>query len=140
MAAIRSADEIARKWALVTPQRAPDYEAGIRNPKADWAQQTTAAAETWKTAITRAVAEGRFSKGVQRAGTSTWQEGALSKGVARWGPGVQLAEEKFERGFAPFREAIARVVLPPRFARRDPRNLLRVSAITEALAKVKASQ
>lgn len=138
MAAIRSVDEIARKWATVTPQRSPDFEAGVRAPKADWARNTAAAADSWKAGVQAAIAAGSFSKGVSKAGTSTWQDATLAKGVARWGPGVALAQEKFQTAFAPFREAIARVTLPPRFARRDPRNLLRVGAIVDALIKAKA--
>lgn len=139
MAAIRAVDVIAKKWATVTPQRTADYEEGIRNPRKDWKTETAAAADAWKTGVTAAIAGGRFSKGVNRAGTSSWQEASLAKGVQRWGPGVALGEDKYAAGFGPYREAIARVQLPPRFARRDPRNLDRVKAITTALAAVKES-
>ncbi len=139
MAAIRSVEEIARTWATVTPQRSPDFEAGVRAPKADWARNTLAAADSWKAGIQAAIAAGSFSKGVTKSGTPVWQEATLAKGVARWGPGVALAEDKFSTAFAPFQAAIARVTLPPRFARRDPRNLLRVNAIVDALIKAKAA-
>ena len=59
------------------------------------------------------------------------------KGTARWGPGVVLAQDKYARNFAPFRDAIERVTLPPRFARRDPRNLDRVKAVVNALIVAK---
>jgi len=137
MANIRSASEIANKWATVTPQRSSDYEQGVRNPRADWARQTAAAADAWKTGVTEAIARGAFAKGVTRAGTQVWQEGALVKGTARWGPGVQVAQSKYEQAFAPYRDAIESVTLPPRFARRDPRNLDRVKAIVEAMNKTK---
>lgn len=140
MANIRSTSEIAAKWATVTPQRASDYEAGVRQPRADWARQTAAASDAWKAGITDAIARGAFAKGVNKAGTQTWQEGALLKGTTRWGPGVQVAQQKYETAFAPYRDAIERVVLPPRFARRDPRNLDRVKAIVDAMSKTKAAQ
>ncbi len=140
MAAIRSIDEIAKKWATVTPQRTADYEAGIRDPRKDWAQSTTAASDAWKAGVQAAIAANSFSKGTTRAGTPKWQTASLEKGVARWGPGVALAEDEYRAGFAPFREAIARVVLPPRFARRDPRNLLRVAAVVDAISKAKLAQ
>ena len=140
MAAIRTVDLIASKWATVTPQRSADYEAGVRAPKTDWARATTAAVDAWKAGVTAAIAAGSFAKGVARAGSAAWAEGAITKGVARWGPGVALAQDKYQTAFAPFREAIARVTLPPRFARRDPRNLLRVNAIVDALVKAKAAQ
>ncbi len=140
MANIRSIDQIGTKWATVTPQRSGEFRGGVENPKADWAQGATGANAAWKEGVSRAVTQDRFVKGVAKAGTAVWQEGTLSKGVQRWGPGVALAQGKYEANFAPFREAIARTVLPPRFAKRDPRNLERVRAIVDALIKVKVGQ
>jgi len=140
MANIREIGAIAAKWARVTPQRVADYEAGVREPRSDWAQQTLAAVSSWEAGIQAAISAKLFGKGVARAGTAKWQEGSLSKGVQRWGPGVLLAEGAYASGFGPFRDAIARVQLPPRGPRRDPRNLLRVAAIVSALIKVKEAQ
>lgn len=140
MAAIRTIDRIAAKWAEVTPLRTGDFEEGVRNPRTDWARATGAAADSWKAGITAAIAANSFSKGVARAGTSAWQEATLAKGVTRWGPGVQLGQDKYARGFGPFRDAIERCSLPPRFARRDPRNLERVKAIVDCLVKAKVAQ
>jgi hypothetical protein len=137
MADIRPVDVIAAKWANVTPQRSADYEAGVSNPRKDWARQAGNAQDAWAAGVQAAVANKSFGKGVARAGTPKWQRGATEKGVARWGPGVQLAQEAYATGFAPFREAIARVQLPPRFARRDPRNLERVKAVVDALKRAK---
>ncbi|HDZ21441.1 hypothetical protein LCGC14_1159730 [marine sediment metagenome] len=138
MAEIRSASEIAAKWATVTPQRTADYESGVRQPRKDWARATAAAADAWKTGVTEAIAGGRFVKGVNRAGTAVWQAGAIEKGIPRWGQGVQVAQSKYETAFAPYRDAIEGVTLPARFARRDPRNLDRVKAIVDAMNKTKA--
>lgn len=137
MAAIRPADQIARKWATVTPMRTADYEAGVKEPQRDWARNTAAAAQAYKDGVTQAIADKRFEKGVSRVGTAGWQEGAVTKGVPRWGAGVALAENKYLSGFAPYREAIARLTLPPRYARRDPRNLERVKAVVNAMIAVK---
>lgn len=137
MAEIKSNEAIAEKWARVTPQRTADFEQGVRNPRKDWARATAAAQDAWKLGVQAAIVAGSFLKGVTRAGTAKWQEGAVTKGVARWGPGVALGAEAYRTGFAPYQAAIERVTLPPRFARRDPRNLLRVTAIVEALSAVK---
>ena len=135
MAEIRPIDQIAKKWAEVTPQRAPDYEFGVRNPRKDWAQATRAAADAYKTGVTAAIGRGAFEKGVTKAGTDKWLKGATEKGVQRWGPGVALAQDAYASGFAPYAEAIRRTVLPPRFGRRDPRNMARVTAIVNALVE-----
>jgi len=140
MADIRTNAEIAAKWARVTPQRTADYERGVTQPRKDWAAATGASNQAWKDGVQSAVAADRFAKGVRAAGTSKWQEGAVNKGVPRWGPGVQIGESAYATGFQPYRDAIERVTLPPRFARRDPRNLLRVNAVVDALIKTKTAQ
>jgi hypothetical protein len=45
--------------------------------------------------------------------------------------------DDYEKGFAPFRDEIEKTALPPRFPKRDPRNIARVSALNVALAKKK---
>lgn len=140
MAAIATSSQIAAKWARVTPLRATDYEDGIRNPRVDWAAATGAASDAWKAEIQQAIAQDSFRKGVAAAGTATWQANAISKGPARWQQGVAAGAGNYESGFAPYRDAIERLTLPPRFAKRDPRNLDRVKAIVDALIKVKTGR
>jgi len=138
MAQIRTIERIARKWATVTPGRTADYEEGIQNPRRDWEAATAGSEEAYQTGVQQAIAEKRFGRGVRAAGSEKWQQASLEKGVQRWGPGVAIGESNYARGFAPIRDAIERVQLPPRFARRDPRNLMRVKAIVDAV--VAASQ
>lgn len=137
MAAIRTIDKIAAKWAEITAQRGSQYAEGVQDPQRDWARNTVAAEPAYNAGVTAGIQRKAFSKGVNRAGTAKWQKGAVEKGVSRFGPGVQLAEGAYATGFGPFREAIARLTLPPRFARRDPRNLDRVKAVVDALKAVK---
>lgn len=133
MAQIKSIDEISRKWAEVTPLRTQDYADGIANPRRSWASSTRGAEQAYNDGVTKAITRRAFVAGVTRAGDETWQRKAGTLGVARWGPGVAEAEGEYAAGFAPYRDAIASVVLPPRYARRDPRNLARVKAIVDAL-------
>ena len=140
MAFIRSMDQIARKWASVTPGRTEDYRAGVENPRRDWAQATVAAEGAYDAGVTQAIAKKRFGKGVKAAGTEKWQRGAIEKGTARWGPGVTIAQDIYGRNFAPYRDAIERVTLPARYAKRDPRNLDRVKAVVNALIAAKEAR
>jgi len=140
MAAIKDTAEIARKWSEVTPQRAGEYERGVKNPRRDWAQATSAAESNYNDGVQKAVAEKRFSKGVTRAGTVAWQEGAVTKGVPRFGPGVAGAAEKYRAGYEPYRNAISSLTLPPRYARQDPRNLQRVQSVVSAMIATKKSR
>jgi hypothetical protein len=128
---------IAEKFATVTPQRADQYAMGVQNPKTDWAQATAAAEENYKSAVTAAASAGRFGKGVRKAGSAKWQKGATEKGPTRFAAGVSLAKDAFQTGFAPFHQVLAALTLPPRFSRRDPRNLNRVGAVATALGKAK---
>ena len=129
MAAIKSMDRIARKWATVTPQRAGDYKEGVENPRSSWQTKTLAAAGNWETGTQNAITEKRFASGVSKAGDAKWLKGAAGKGALRWGPGVAGAEEEFHAGFAPIHAAIASANLPARYATGDPRNIERVRAI-----------
>lgn len=137
MAEIKSLSAIRDKWTRVTPSRVDDYTIGIENPRRDWETETVAAEGNWKTGVDQAQAKGLFSKGVTAAGSKKWREKALKKGPGRFAEGVYLAGGDYERGFAPFREAIARVDLGPRFPRRDPRNIERVKRVVDALVKEK---
>lgn len=133
MAAIKDLREISQKWARVTPQRAGDYAAGVKNPRRDWGQETAAASDRYAQGVTEAINNGSFERGVTKAGTEKWQRKASSVGAQRFGPGVQAAQGDYEQGFAPFAEVIRNTNLPPRFPKGDPRNIERVSAIAEAL-------
>jgi len=137
MAEIKSISAIREKWARVTPMRTEDYKLGISNPKRDWEDETVASKTNWKMGIDQAASKDLFAKGVAKAGTGKWRKGALEKGPGRFAEGVMLAENEYEKGFAPYHAAIERADLGPRFPRRDPRNLNRVKAVVDALVAEK---
>ena len=139
MAEIRDLGAIKEKWMRVTPQRTEDYKIGVKNPRRDWEKETEAAAATYKAGVDAAHAKGLFAKGVKRVGTKKWQTKALAKGPTRFAEGVYLAGDDYEMGYAPYREAIARADLGPRFPKRDPRNIERVKKVVDALVAQKLS-
>lgn len=139
MARIRSAAEIAEKYARVTPGRSADYAAGIENPKADWKTATQAAEDSWAQGVQQAAANKQFGKGVAKVGTEKWQRKARDLGVGRWGPGVSAAKDDYESGFAPYADVIRTTTLPPRGPKGDPRNIERVSKLAMALHAKKVS-
>lgn len=140
MAAIKPLDRIRRKFTQVTPQRANAYEEGVRAPRRSWCAATAAAEEAYKAGLTASIQRGSFGKGVKRAGDDKWAKGATEKGTARFGPGVALSGDAYADGFKPYHDSISRIQLPPRYARRDPRNLDRVRVIATELGKVKEAQ
>jgi len=140
MAEIKSMAAIKEKWMRVTPTRTEDYSLGVKSPKRDWAAEATAAKGNWKAGIDSAAAKDMYARGIAAAGTKKWQEKALAKGPGRFGEGVYLAGPDYEKGFAPFRAAIAAVDLGPKFPRRDPRNLDRVKRVVTALVEAKVGK
>ena len=133
MAEIKDVSKVASKWARVTPMRAEDYKNGVQDPRRDWAKQAIAQKDTWKTAITEAATKGLYEKGIATAGTERWKDKALTKGPGRFQEGVMVAGPDFEKGFAPYAEAIKATTLPARFPKGDPRNIERVRVIATAL-------
>jgi len=137
MAEIKAISSIRDKWTRVTPGRTEDYKLGIQNPKRDWAEEAVAGKENWKAGIDAAAAKDLFGKGVEKAGTAKWKEKALKKGPGRFAEGVYIAGPDYEKGFAPYHDAISRVDLGPRFPKRDPRNPERVKKVVDALVAEK---
>jgi hypothetical protein len=137
MAEVKSLSKVQEKWTRVTPQRSEDYRLGVESPRRDWATTAVAAKESHKAAMVAAGSSDAYAKGIAKAGTGKWKSKALAKGPGRFSEGVMVGGEDYGKGVAPYLEAIASVVMPPRFPRRDPRNNARVLAIDNALSKKK---
>ncbi len=134
---IKSASEIAAKYARVTPQRQSEYEEGIQDTSPDEYESATLAAEDiYERGVTDAIRRKAFGKGVRDSGDN-WKEKSLDLGPRRFAEGTAGAADEFAEGFAPFREVIAGLTLPPRGPAGDPKNIERVRAVTEALRKKK---
>lgn len=137
MAAIKSIADIGKKFIDVTPGRSAEYAKGVKDPKKDWQQATEAAEDNYEAGCNAAIARKAFGKGVKEAGSAKYQKGVAEKGVSRWPVGIRLALAAFTKGFGPYRDEIERTTLPPRYPKRDPRNLDRVAAIDKALGELK---
>ena len=137
MAAIKTMAAITEKWVRVTPARVEDYTKGIQSPRKDWATETAAASANWKAGVDAAHTKGLFARGVTEAGTPKWKSRTLAKGPGRFAEGVIIAGPDYEKGFSPYRTAIAALDLGPKYPRRDPRNLGRVKLVVDAMIKVK---
>ena len=134
-AKIRSVDDIAEKWARVTPDRRADYEVGITDPLEDWEKNTTLAHAAYKAGVSAVDIAARFIGGVKRAGTEKWQRKSKAVGPGRFAEGVAVAKDDFKTGFAPFQVVIATTELPERKMRGDPGNRKRSEVIQIALNK-----
>jgi len=133
MPATKSGVSVAEKWARVTPQRVPDYQQGVQNPRRDWQASTKAATSTYKDAITKSLGNNSFEKGVNKVSSQSFQATTLAKGPNRFAEGVQVSAPKFAAAIEPVLQTIASTTLPPRMPKGDPRNIQRVAAIAKAL-------
>lgn len=134
---VKSASEIAKKWARVTPERTQDYEDGVRNPLKDWETETVAAEERYEEGVKAGISRKAFGKGVKKAGTSKQKSKSILKGIPRWPEGVRGAESDMQAGMEPVVKVLEGLTLPKRYATGDPRNIKRVEVIQQALHKLK---
>jgi hypothetical protein len=133
MPPIKSLDAISAKWVRVSSVSGQSYEEGIRNPTADWKAQTAAAANNYKAAMAASLSNDSFAKAINKSTSANWQKNAIDKGVGRWPEGIRLSTDNYARGFAPFRDVIQNLLLPPRGPKGAPGNIARVAKIAEAL-------
>ena len=131
--AIPSLAEISAAWVQGAGAGAAKCRTGVLNSAVDWQTPTEAADSTWATATAEAASGGRFKAGVNKAGNSKWREKASTLGAQRFPSGVAAAADDYQRGFAPYREVIVQLNLPPRGPRGSAANLERVRAVTDAL-------
>lgn len=136
-AKVPNISDVAPKWQRRSSSAGPEYEVGIRNPRADWSQQSTAAKAAWQQGVTQAASRDAYAKGISAAGTQKWQEKAIAKGPARFAQGVTVGEADYQKAFAPYLEAISRVDLPARGPAGSEANLQRMTPIPRALAQLK---
>lgn len=139
MTAIKPLSDTVAKWSRVSQGASAEYEAGVRNPRKDWAQETAAAEGNYEAGIQKSIQRKAFGKGVKKAGTDKWQANAIALGTQRFGPGVANATGAYESGFAPYQQVIASLTLPKRGPKGDPNNINRVSVIAKALHEKKLS-
>jgi len=132
---VKSASEIATKWADVTPARASYYEQEAPAAGAEWEANTVAAGGTYKAGISVAGIEQRFVGGVKRAGAAKFARKVKDVGVSRYAPGGAAAKEDFASGFADYQAVLDGLEIPDRGPRGSPANYAIVAKVGDALHK-----
>lgn len=127
----------ATKFQTRAQAAGPAYTAGVQSPKKPWAASAAAAAPTWAAGVQAAASNGRFAKGVNKAGDSKWSTNSAGKGSSRYTQGVSAAGPNWQNGFAPYAQVLGGLTLPPRGVKGDPNNNNIVLAISQALHKAK---
>jgi len=137
---VPSSADAAKKWADVTPGRSTYYESGAVGKGSKWEAEGKAAAPTFKSAMTAADIDKRFSGGIRRAGGAKYDRKVKDVGVGRFGPGVTAAKVDYEGGVGWVLAEIAATDIPGRKPRGDTGNYARSQNIGVALNKKRLAQ
>ena len=132
---VKSIDDVAKKWAEVTPLRAAYYEEAAKVAGDDWERGSVAAAAAFKAGVTSPNIDKMFIGGIKRAGAEKYNRKVAGPGKDRFGPGVLAGEPDYRSGEAPMLDTIRGITLPARQTRGSLANYERVKAIGVELNK-----
>lgn len=134
---MRTAQQSAEKYASRAAAASGDYVDGAQSTSKDQAAAAIAAAEIHKQATMAALNEGRYARGLQRAGKQKWLQGVVEKGAGRFAEGVSQAAGSYASESARFDSARGAAASLPRGIKGSPQNLQRVAAVVNAQIKAK---
>jgi len=137
---VRPLGTVAGKWKRRAGSAGDEYRQGVEGTTKSWAASAGAAEGAYRQGVTAAATAGRFGKGVARSGDAKWKNNSAQKGPARFSQGVEMAEGDYQKGFAPYHEAIGRTDIPQRGPRGSESNYSRVSGIGKALHQLKTTR
>src|SRR3989304_3790117 len=123
MANVKSLDQSSDKWVRRASVSAPDYTAGVENPRANWEEAASAADANYRAGVTAAANRGAFAAGVRAAGSEKWKRGSLQKGPSRFAEGVAIAKDRWAEGFSHRAQGRALAHRPASGAAGSPQNL-----------------
>lgn len=134
---VPAASRVAERWSRRAAAASQDYADGASMTTRSWAAASEASKGNWQAGVTAAAGRDAFAKGVRASGDARWKRGVVEKGTTRFAQGVQVAAGDFSAAIAPVLEVIGRVDVPPRGPRGSAANYNRVSAIGNALSKLR---
>ena len=129
---MKSAGQVADKYASRASAASGDYVDGARTTTKDQAAAAIASAAIYAQATQAAITEGRYAKGLGRSGKQKWLEGVTGKGGNRYGEGVSQAAPAYATQSAKFDSARGAASSLPRGIKGSPQNLQRVQAVVAA--------
>jgi hypothetical protein len=130
---VKSAAEVADKWASQTPGRQAYYQSGAAAAGGDWETNTVNAKANFVAGIQAGNIGQMFVGGVKAAGASKYVRKVNDVGAGRFSQGVTAGKQDYASGIEPMLSTIASVTLPARAPRGSASNLARVAAVATAL-------
>jgi hypothetical protein len=137
MAVVRSAADSAKKFVTRAGAAAGDYASGVANAGSRWQAGAEASDEAYKSGVTEAMNEGRFTKGIRKAGAAKYQNNATKLGPDRFRTGVQNAEGAYSTGVQPFISAMQGFDYGPKGARGSSTNRARIDRHLDLMKKTR---
>jgi len=134
---VRNAADSAKKFVARAQTASADYASGVAGAGQRWQQAAEASEAAWNEGTQQAIAEGRFRRGVSKAGATKYQDNAVKLGPERFRTGVANAEGAYNRGVAPFVSAMSGATLSQRGARGSAQNARRVQEQMDLMRKTK---
>lgn len=137
---MKTASQSAEKFAQRAAAAAGDYVQGAQTTTKDQSAAAIAAAAIYAQATQAAITEGRYARGLQKAGKQKWLHGVTSKGGNRFAEGVSDAAPTYATESARFDGARQAAEGLPRGIKGSPQNLQRVASVVSALIKTKSGK
>jgi len=137
---VKDVNASMQKYTANTANAVAAYKAGIQSPKQSQSAAAIAAIPTWQQAVQSPQAAAAMKTGLNAAGDTGWQAGALNKGAARYPQGTQLGAPKWAQNVAPYLQVIAGLNLPVKGIRGAAQNYARVQAVGQALHNAKLAK
>lgn len=135
---VRPLEVVGKKWEQNSMNGASNYVEGSENPRRPWEVEALKAEKNYKVEVVKAANEGRFGRGVKKAGNAKQLAGVIKKGRQNYETGISGSSEVWQDGFKPYQEAIKNLDLPDRSAKNSLENYNRSRMTGQAQAAVKA--
>lgn len=106
---MQSAADVARKWSRNLGTAGDAMRAGIQGVTVNPAEKAAQRQDAYVAGVQRAVADGKYQRGLRRVTLAMWQDAMLTKGLNRIAAGASAAQPKMEaflQKWLPHQEAL----------------------------------
>jgi hypothetical protein len=134
---VRSAQAAADAFVAGANGAAKSYTDGVAGAGQAWHDGAAGASDTYAQGTQAAIADGRYLKGVNKAGAQRYVDKATKVGAGRYTAGAAASKQDYQAGVQPYLDVIAAQNLPLRGPKGSPGNINRVAQIAQALRQKK---
>lgn len=136
---VKSADRWATQQIENAKAGSKDWLDGINNPSRDPVEAAKAAAPKWENAMKKAIADGRFKKGLDKTSTAKIQATANKLGTTVFEQGIEARQDKIRESVAR-RQTVAQSISDKIQSMPDATEADRDRRVLENLKAMRASK